>query len=432
MTPTRDEIRRELERLVGSSVLSPQERRLLETIVFHSTDGDPSRLYQKALAADADINNVRQIGVVATRIRGKLRAHYDGVTPSPTLQILLSDRGYEANFVYRHAQRPLGDAAMLAIANARAALDQRTLPGVAAALKYVEQAHAADHDHPLPLSVKAQCHSTRALYGVDARTDLLEAEAIVNRIGPGADRPWEYWFARASVRMTLHWDWDGAEADFAQAITLSNGDARFNAWHTALLAARRRTTEAVEHLRVAVSRTPDSPIVRADLAINQIYANQLEEAEHTIRTALALFGRRAHYLLYVHLAILHEARGDNARAVDAIHRVPLAWPKTAITLGLRALFTGLNGQRGIARWHLSKLRGAKLLANRQVPAIQLAVASLGTGDADAAVHWLRVASIYERDPNAILNGVYPFFRHLYRHAGFRELIIDQMKLPLPD
>ena len=433
MIPTSEEVRRELERLWGEGILAPQERALLRLIVRQTMDGDTSRLYQKALADDLAIHNVKQIGVLATRIRTKLDNHYALLEATrPPVQILLSKRGYEARISYSYLRDTLSESAMLLVADARAALDQRSLPGIDAARVYVERALQHGPDDPLLLALKAQCLATRALYGVNAADDLRAAEAIVDAIGPGADRPWEYWFAAASVRMALHWDWAGAEDAFQKAMLLSRGEARFSAWHTALLAATGRADDAVEHLRVAVSRSPDSPIIRADLAINQIYANRLDEAEETITGALSLFGSRAHYLLHVHLAILHEARGDHARASEAIHRVPLRWPKTAITLGLRALFSGLAGQHQRAQWHLRKLIAMRRVAGHRVPAIQLAVAFLGAGDADAAVEWLHLASVIERDPNAVLNNVYPFFRHLHGHAGFRELITGTMKLPLPE
>jgi hypothetical protein len=184
-------------------------------------------------------------------------------------------------------------------------------------------------------------------------------------------------------------------------------------------------------LRVAVSRTHDSPIVRADLAASQIYAGQLNDAEETIHTAFALFGPRTHYLLYVHLAILHEARDEGAAALAAIDRVPLKWPRTTITLGLRALFSGLTGDRRTARRHYAKLRAARAITGRYVPAGQLCIAALGAGDAAAAVAWLREGAMIERDPNLVLTNVYPFFRHLYDDVGFRTFVVDTMKLELP-
>ena len=124
--------------------------------------------------------------------------------------------------------------------------------------------------------------------------------------------------------------------------------------------------------------------------------------------------------------------GTSARASAAINNVPLKWPKTAITLGLRALFMGLNGEYQAARWHLSKLKSMRLLAGRRVPAIHIALGTLGVGDTDGAVAWLREACLVERDPNAVLNNVYPFFRHLHSHLGFRDLVSAEMKLPLPE
>lgn len=431
MTPTPDEIARELTRLDDAAILAPQERALLHTIVQLTQAGRTADLYQKGLADNLGIQNAKQIGVLATRMREKLTQFYDGAPHGSALQIRLAERGYEARFVYTPVRRPLDNTALIQVANARAALDQRTLPSIETALRYLAAALATYPDHPLVLSLRAQAFALRGLYGVRPLDDLKAADALLATIAPASELPWEYWHATASVRMALHWDWTGAERAFSKAIALSNGEARFSAWHTAFLASQGRTQEAVEHLLLAVSRTPDSPIVRADLAVNQIYAGQYDAAEETIQSCFALFEARSHYLLYVHRAILHEARGDARKAARTIAEVPLKWPKTAITLGLRALFSGLSDQPRTARWHLSKLQGIRLLAGARVPSIHLAVAALGAGDTDAAVAWLRQASLVERDPNAVLITAYPFFRHLYGHPGFRDLVVNGMGLPTP-
>jgi hypothetical protein len=247
---------------------------------------------------------------------------------------------------------------------------------------------------------------------------------------PADGRPWEGWFAEACVRMALHWDWPGADAAFERAIALSGGAARRLPWYTAFLACQGRAAEAVPLLRTAVSQAHDSPIVRADLAVNQIFAGQFDDAQDTIDTAFALFGPRTHYLLHVHQAILHEARGNCAGAVDIIDRVPLKWPQTTITLGLRALFSGLAGDRRTAKRHFTKLRGMRALAGHYVPAGQLCIAALGAGDLDGAVKWLHEGAVVERDPNLVLTNVYPFFRHLYAHQAFQSFVRDTMRLQL--
>ena len=429
----RDDILGEVARLSHSGTLSPQERTLLRLIVERTLDGRTGLLYQKALADELAIRNARQVGVVATRIRTKLSEYYERSGDDSVLQISLSDRGYEAFFSFRRATAVLGERAQAAVADAKAALDQRTLPGIATAIKHLNAAlaGAAEHERTLLLSLTALCHATRAMYGTYPVSDLKEAEAIVGASRAAAGRPWESWFAEACVNMALHWDWAAAEAAFERASALSGGTARRQPWYTAFLASQGRADEAVPLLRAAVTQAYDSPIVRADLAINQIFAGHYADASETIQAAFALFGDRTHYLLHVHKAILHEAMGDGAAAAAVIERVPLKWPQTTITLGLRALFSGLAGDQKTARRHFRKLRGARMLAGHYIPAGQLCIAALGAGQVDAAVEWLREGAVVERDPNLVLSNVYPFFRHLRSSGAFQSLVQETMRLRLP-
>jgi Tfp pilus assembly protein PilF len=298
--------------------------------------------------------------------------------------------------------------------------------------RYLDKALAIAPEQPLLLSLKAYCYATRALYGTIPRQDLERAAAIVERTRVVEERPWESWFAQACVQMALHWDWRGARGSFDRAITLSGGNAQYQPWYTAFLASQGEAAKAAALLRVSVSRVHDSPIVRADLAANQVFAGQYDEAEETITTACALFGPRTHYLLFVHLAILREARGDGQGALDALAQVPLKWPRTSITLGLRALFSGLAGDRRTARRHFVKLRALRLIAGPFVPAIQLCVAAIGAGEVPTALNWLRQSAEVERDPNLILSNVYPFFRHLHHEPGFKDIVVNTMHLALPE
>lgn len=429
----RDEILGEVARISHSGMLSPQERTLLRLIVERTIEGNTAQLYQKALAEQLSIQNAKQVGVIATRVRTKLAVYYERSAGGSVLKISLSDRGYEAFFTYPQTTIALSESATLVVANAKAALDQRTLPGIAKAIKHLKtaQANATEPERALLLALTALCHATRAMYGTYPVSDLTKAEAIVASMKASPNRPWESWFAEACVLMALHWDWEAAQAAFDRAIALSGGVAGQLPWYTAFLASQGRAQEAVPRLRTAVSQSYDSPIVRADLAGIQIFAGQYEEAQETIQTAFSLFEERTHYLLHVHKAILYEARGDSAAAAEIIERVPLKWPQTTITLGLRALFRGLSGDRGTARRHFIKLRSARVLARKYIPAGQLSIAALGAGDVDGALEWLREAALVERDPNLVLTNVYPFFRHLRSSDAFRRLVEDTMQLKFP-
>jgi len=430
MTPSANEVEGELVRLQQANLLSPQESQFLELVVRAALRRQVGRLYQKALADDLGVASHKQVGVLATRVRGKLQRHYGSSLPATHVRIELSPRGYEPRFVYAAAPTALDEDLSVLVANAKAAIDHRTIPGAAMAIRFLDRALQREPGHPLLLSLKAYCLATRALYGTFPRHDLEEAERLVIQTRTQAARPWESWFADACVRMALHWDWEAAATAFDRAIALSQATAEYQPWYTAFLASQGRAAEAVSLLRVAMKRAHDSPIVRADLASALIHAGRLDEADETLDDAFSVFGSRAHYLLHVHRAILLEARGDSRGALAAIQRAPLRWPRTAVTLGFRALFSGLAGDRAAARRHFLKLRAARALPGAYVPAGQLGLAAVGLGEPRTALHWLHEGAVVERDPNFILIAVYPFFRHLYRETAFRDLVAT-MGLPAP-
>jgi hypothetical protein len=128
MTPGRGEVLRELERISRLGFLSPQERGFLRHVVLATLEQQRERLYQKALAEDLKIEHPLQIGVIGSRIRAKLAEHYADSQVSP-VRIDLSRRGYEAVFSYRPHIATRGDRVDILIANAKTAIDQRTLPG---------------------------------------------------------------------------------------------------------------------------------------------------------------------------------------------------------------------------------------------------------------------------------------------------------------
>lgn len=430
MRPTESEVMCELDGIARAGLLSPQEGHFLVFVVRAALAGQTRRLYQKALADDLEVASPKQVGVLATRVRGKLQQHYRSLPERPLVRIALPARGYAPQFLRQESTQQFGERVQTLVTNAKVAIDQRTLPGAAMALKFLDQALAHEVDHPLLLSLKAYCLATRSLYGTYPRLDLEHAERLVIRTRDVADRPWESWFADGCVQMALHWDWRAAGEAFEHAMRVSQSEAQYQPWYTTFLSGQGRADEAVELLRVAMLRAHDSPIVRADLASALIYAGRLDEAEETLTDAIDLFGPRAHYLLHVHRSILREARGDSRGALAAIEQAPLRWPRTAITLGFRALFAGLAGDVGTARRHFLKLRAARALSGAHLPAGQLGLAALGVGEISTALYWLREGAVVERDPNFVLISVYPFFRHLHHEPEFRALVAS-MGLPEP-
>jgi tetratricopeptide (TPR) repeat protein len=134
---------------------------------------------------------------------------------------------------------------------------------------------------------------------------------------------------------------------------------------------------------------------------------------------------------YLHLAILHEAKGEFAEAARAIEQVPVTAPESTITLGLRGLMIGLSGNRDAAQRIYEQLQTLKRTGETFIPATQVANAAIGVGDYDGAVAWFNEA-VVERDPIINWIALYPFERHLHNHPGFRALVTETLKLKFPD
>ena len=130
---------------------------------------------------------------------------------------------------------------------------------------------------------------------------------------------------------------------------------------------------------------------RGDLALGQIMLGQLDAAADTLRTAFELFPK-GHYLPYVYLALLHEARGDFAGAVRALSDVPVKSDESVLIAGL---------------------------------------ASIGTGDLDLATQWFTESFVTERDPISSSIAVMPLLRHIHAHPGFRSLVTGTLRLRFP-
>jgi hypothetical protein len=189
--------------------------------------------------------------------------------------------------------------------------------------------------------------------------------------------------------------------------------------------------EAEAILQDAVSHSAYArEITRADLALCQIISGKLDDAENTLTSIQHdVDGRLSSSLFPIgisHAALLHAARGNFAKAAQALAvRHP-----SGVTLreGLQVLFWGLAGNRKKARKCYASMKSWRQV---QDCALALGLAASGAGYGDEAVKWLTRAALEERDPFMILIAVLPTTRHLRQHAGFRSLVLDTMKLRFP-
>lgn len=437
--PSPSEVLAQVEAICKSEPLVRSTRggQLLRYLTRAVAEGAPSHeikesvigveIFKRLGGYDAKKDSIVRVSI--GDLRARLDRYYETGGRYDPVRIQIPLGSYAPRIYYEPgiAASKLSDTAAMHVANAKAALDKRTLPGHETAFRYLELALTEHPNHPRILSLKAMVHAARAMYGRYARTELEAAEALVEEGKKQEHEPWERFLIEAWIRATLHFDWAGAEILFNRAIELSHGEAKYNSWHTAFLASQLRTEEALIIQSEAVTHfAHDIAATRCDLAQLQIVTGRFEEAEELLRSTIELFPH-GHYMPYLHLALLHEARGDFAEAVKANEQVPVTAPESTITVGMRVLMTGLAGNRDSAKSLYDQLRAEKQ-TGQHVPASQLATAAIGAGDHDGAVAWFVEAAVTERDPIMNWVAIYPFERHIRHHPGFRALVMETMKL----
>ena len=92
----------------------------------------------------------------------------------------------------------------------------------------------------------------------------------------------------AYIKAMYQYQWDEAESEFRRAIELDPNYRTAYQWYAEMLAALRRTDEAMEQLEIASEIDPLAPIIHHIKGWVMLWANQLEEAKQHYLDALQL------------------------------------------------------------------------------------------------------------------------------------------------
>ena len=432
-----DQINIQCDRICQSKALTTanQKKFLRHLVKLHITDAPESAYSVKQLGHDLFGSDSSMGQVMAKQVRDAVDLyHKSGGANDP---ILFSITSRPVRLRVASNPYPLPQLTEHYLVSARAAVDRRTSSSSQQAFAYINRALAGHPDHPRILAAKALLHTDRAADGGQPRQELERAEEIVATLRTRGAEPWEACLADANVRACLHWDWSGARTTYERAIALSGGTAKYlGGWYGTFLTSQGEPEKAARMAYEGLQIAHDSAAYRVDLATWQICAGQIEAAQHTLNLAIEQ-GGPIHHQVHALLAVVREAKGDPQGSIQALKRVPAGWHETSSLAGVKALFEGLAGNTVKARRYLAAMKKARSVARlfprlqMYVPSTQLGWASLGAGDPDQAVELMTEGAVRERDPyTLILNGLPPL-RHLHDHPGFRKLIEETMKLPLP-
>jgi TolB-like protein/class 3 adenylate cyclase/Flp pilus assembly protein TadD len=262
--------------------------------------------------------------------------------------------------------------------------NQRTEEGINKALDYFGQALLKDSNYSLPHVGVADCYLTLPFYSrfptkqaiPHARAAALAALTLDDRLG-------EAHAALAYVRRD-EWDWQGADAEFKHALTLSPNYATAHKWYSDLLLELRRFDEASREIQRAQELDPLSPIINS--AVGWVLHNQgyYDQAITACRAALELHPRffGNHLCLgqtYLMKQMYREAITEFQGVTASVENAPLG-------LGHLGYAYAMSGRPNEAREVLDQLTG--FLQRGYGVQCEIALIYHGLGDRENALNWL--------------------------------------------
>lgn len=157
--------------------------------------------------------------------------------------------------------------------------NRRTGDELLQAAEFFREAATRDPDYALAQAGLANTYVLLPLYAhVPAAEAMPRARAAAEAALALDSTLAEARAALAFVRTTYDWDWQGAEADFVQALSLNPRYATAHEWYGVLLDARGRFDEALTQHERAQSLDPLSVIINAVLGYHLVFVGAYDRA----------------------------------------------------------------------------------------------------------------------------------------------------------
>jgi TolB-like protein/Tfp pilus assembly protein PilF len=269
----------------------------------------------------------------------------------------------------------------------RYAWNRRVEAGFRQAIKYFDEAIAADPAYALPYVGLADCYALLGIAeygGVRPREAMPRARSAAQKALEIDDHLAEAHTTLAHVMGFYDWDWDGADREFTRAIELKPTYPFSHHWYALFLVAMGRAEESIASELRALELEPLSLIINKNVGTIYYYARQYDRAIEQYKRALDLDADFSRSHLY--LGIAYDAIGRHDDAVDEL-RVALAQSGgSGVIVGMLGHALGASGRHADARALLDELTARE--ATHYVPAFNRALIHVGIGETDRAFECL--------------------------------------------
>lgn len=343
---------------------------------------------------------------IAHEISDELQSSLGGRKPiAPHAQPILSPNGYEAYNLYLKGQY---------------FWNKRTTDALEQAIDYFQQAVAKDPTDARAYAGLADSYALVGMYrGVPSGETTSRARVAAVRALQLDDKLPEAHTALALIVQNYDYDWQTSEKEFKRAIELNPNYATGHHWYAEHLAWRGRFDDALRESERARELDPLSLIIASDNGAILYYSRQYDKAIAQFKSVREMdpnFWRSSViFEAYVQKGMFAEAEA----LVERASATPWGLSDLAYTYG-RA------GKQREAEEALLKL--LDLNRRESVDPAVIAMAYIGTGNADQAIAWLEKG--YAQHSNALtglkVDPIYdplrgdPRFQNLLRRVGLSE------------
>ncbi len=317
------------------------------------------------------------------------------------------------------AHRPENLAAHNLYLQGRYHLNQRTEEGLHKALEFFEKALAEDAEYALAHAGLADAYGLLGHYGVRGPAEVwTKAASSATQAVLLAPASVEARTSLAHVKATQDWDFVGAEEEYRRALAIDPRHATTHHWYAAsCLAPLGRLDEALEHMRLAQTLDPVSPIIARDVAAVRYYRRELDAALEQCDDTVELnpYFSPAYWML----GLVQEQRHDIDESIAALQRAVQLSPRSPRMQGALARMLALAGRQAEA----ARIRAAleAMAAQRYVSPFEFASIDVALGDVDSGFRWLRKACD-DRAFEMILVNVDPRFDAIRHDERFRAIV----------
>jgi serine/threonine-protein kinase len=296
--------------------------------------------------------------------------------------------------------------------------NKQTLDGMQTGIDFFQEAITKDPHYALAYAGLSDAYALLADYSVlpakevmpRAKTAALKALELDDTIAEAhASLGW--------AKLTLDWDWPGAEKEFQRAVELNPNYATAHQWYAEYMATLGRADEARTSMKRAQELDPASLPINVTLAETFYYARQNDRAIEQGRRAVLMDPQfiGAHVILGRAL----EQKGSHAEALAELKRALQLSEGDSNELAALGQAYAKAGDRAEAQKILRQL--TERSTNTYVQPMWIAAIWAALGDQDEAINSLRQA-VGDRSVWLVYVKADPAFDSLRSDPRFMELI----------